>query len=523
MTDVLPPARRVLVKPPVRHRGHYSLLPWLLSVTAVAAALPWLFRVPSHLVAFLLACQLIQCAHGAMRAIMSGHRLLSAVFWTFCLCYIAVPAIYQVSTGQAAWRDLYIYSNQERLLKTLIVTNVAFALYALGSAGRPRGDSFPSARIRRDMVRFRSHSPRPIADQAPRQQRSYLRPRAASTVKAALSGTLVPLLYCGVAVLLLPLVIQASGGIGGLFTSRTERSEALAAQGIGQPQSGGAAVALVVILPGALALAATYVLLLRWRTGHRTAPFLITTASVLMFLYTNPFVNTRYISSVALISVLFLLVQPRTRKALGVVVVTLVIGVLGIYPLANAFRGSAAPTAEVSLAAEDFDGFQQMVNTMQFVEEHGHTWGAHLSSAVLFVVPRSVWPSKAEPASIPVAENRGYEFTNLSLPFPGELYLEFGVFGVAAGMFLWGRGWRQLDEAWSAGTDSLAARMVPYFAIAQLGVLRGPVLSQYPIYASTTMLLLFALYLQPFRSRPGALPPTRGTATILHDDAARVT
>jgi hypothetical protein len=45
-----------------------------------------------------------------------------------------------------------------------------------------------------------------------------------------------------------------------------------------------------------------------------------------------------------------------------------------------------------------------------------------------------VWPGKAVPASIPVTEDQGYTFTNLSLPLPGELYLEFGVFGAAAAM-----------------------------------------------------------------------------------------
>ena len=73
-----------------------------------------------------------------------------------------------------------------------------------------------------------------------------------------------------------------------------------------------------------------------------------------------------------------------------------------------------------AFATPDFDGFQQIVNAMVFSEDVGHSLGHYTSSALLFFVPRSLWEGKATPASIDVAEHRGYEFTNLSLPLPAE-------------------------------------------------------------------------------------------------------
>ncbi|HLM20313.1 MAG TPA: hypothetical protein VK390_02170, partial [Propionibacteriaceae bacterium] len=77
---------------------------------------------------------------------------------------------------------------------------------------------------------------------------------------------------------------------------------------------------------------------------------------------------------------------------------------------------------------------------------------------------------------------------------PGELYLEFGVFGAAAAMFLWGRCWRRLDEAWAVSTDTAAGGIVAYLSVAQIALLRGPVGAIVPIYATTVLLLAIALW-----------------------------
>lgn len=301
------------------------------------------------------------------------------------------------------------------------------------------------------------------------------------------------MIYCGLALLLLPLVITRGGGVAALFSSRSDYSDALSSAGVSQAESGGVTVALVRILPGALALAATFAMVLVWRNRNIRAVVPLAIAALLLVLYANPLTNTRYVSSTAFLCLALLLLRPQSRRSLAVISAVLVIGVIGIYPLANAFRGTSDSGQPASLADNDFDGFQQLVNTRQYVEEHGHTWGRQFGSAALYALPRRFWPDKAVPASIPVAENRGYTFTNLSLPLPGEIYLEFGLPGVSLIMFGWGRLWRRLDRAWLAGTRTRSGALVPYLTMAQLGLLRGPVGSLVPIYGTTVLLLLFAV------------------------------
>jgi hypothetical protein len=452
----------------------------------VVAAVPWLLAVSSVLVAFLLACFLAQCVYGTAHATISGNRLLSLTFWTISLCYLAVPALYQVSTRQAAWNDHYIYLDQTRLLVTLLVTNLLFGCFALGAAGRGR----------------------------PRRSRAGRSSVAvAPSTRAAL---VVPAMYAFGALLLLPLVIAATGGVATLLSSRSERNAALAAGGVGQDLSGGARLALVAILPGALALACTYILVLRRLRGQRYLPVVLLVTGCLLFLYSNPLANTRFVSTLAFLPLLLLLLQPRSRRGLAVLMALLVIGVFAIYPLANTFRGPRVSAETVGLADNDFDGFQQLVNTQQYVEDHGHTWGRHLGSAILFALPRSIWPGKAVPASIPVAANRGYSFTNLSLPLPGELYLEFGLLGAAGVMLVWGRCWRRLDEDWAGGIATTTGALVPYLAGAQLGLLRGPAGSLMPVYGSAVVLLAVALW----AGRSGARGRGPTTGRVSADESA---
>lgn len=446
------------LRPEPADAGLYGLVPAGGTLVALACATPWLLQVAFPIAAVLLACFLAQCVHGALRAVLAGHQLLAAVFWTFSTCYLAIPALFQVSHNEAAWGDAYLYYDKARLVHTLVLLNLGYALFALGQAGRP-------ARV----------------------------PPAAEQPHRVAPRRLTVLVYVGLSTLLLPLVVSRTGGVGALVSSRNERVQRLAAAGVAQAESGGVMVALVAILPGALALASTFVLVLWWRDLDVRKPALLALGAALLFLYDNPFANTRFISTVAIFSIVFLLLQPRTRRGMVVVVTVVVVGVIGVYPVANAFRGDGAAAETLSLADNDFDGFQQLVNTTQYVEQRGHTWGAHLGSATLFFLPRRFWPGKAVPASIPVAENRGYTFTNLSLPLPGELYLDFGAGGMALAMFGWGRLWRRLDRRWAGGTGTRAGAMVPYLAIAQLGLLRGPVGSMIPIYGTTVVLLLVAL------------------------------
>ena len=62
-------------------------------------------------------------------------------------------------------------------------------------------------------------------------------------------------------------------------------------------------------------------------------------------------------------------------------------------------------------------------------------------------------------------------------------------------LYAWGRLWRRLDDDWREGFGRPGARLVPYLAIAQVGLLRGPLGSVLPAAGMPVALLFIALAL----------------------------
>lgn len=137
-----------------------------------------------------------------------------------------------------------------------------------------------------------------------------------------------------------------------------------------------------------------------------------------------------------------------------------------------------------------------------YVEDNGHSLGLFSLSAALFFVPRSLWESKQVPSALQIAEYRHYHYTNLSLPFPAELYLDFGVIGMIAIMALMGWLWQRLDHAWLTQPNSVLAGIAPLAATQQVGLLRGPMGSQVPSIGAVLILAIITIYLVSGKKGP---------------------
>jgi hypothetical protein len=92
-----------------------------------------------------------------------------------------------------------------------------------------------------------------------------------------------------------------------------------------------------------------------------------------------------------------------------------------------------------------------------------------------------------------VAGHAGYSFLDLSMPFQSEMYLEFGVLGIAlvVGAVCWGLA--RLDAVWLTAPDSRLAALVPYATFGVLYLIRGPSGTSTPIYLTTAVLLWLGL------------------------------
>ena len=75
----------------------------------------------------------------------------------------------------------------------------------------------------------------------------------------------------------------------------------------------------------------------------------------------------------------------------------------------------------------NYDASQLFMATMK---TETITYGNQLSGALLFFVPRSVWPEKPKGSGHFLTEKYNGVFNNVSMPFFAEGYINFGWFGI---------------------------------------------------------------------------------------------
>jgi len=91
--------------------------------------------------------------------------------------------------------------------------------------------------------------------------------------------------------------------------------------------------------------------------------------------------------------------------------------------------GSLKDVFRFSLKTGDFDAYTSLCATLEYVHQHGITWGRQLLTVLLFFVPRTVWPGKSIGSGGLVNRVPGHEFVNYCSPLFAEGYINFGVIG----------------------------------------------------------------------------------------------
>lgn len=469
----------------------FGPVPLVAALTAAIALLPWLIQLAPLQGALCLA-QACTAAAGIARAAYPAFRPVAMVTFVFTFSWLGVAPVYQLATGTAAWRDGAVLLSPSTTPALMLLVFATAVLYV---------GFFRSGRTRAGPQKIQSAPITPSRG--------------------------VCLAYVLACTALAPKAISTAGGFAAMFTSRTNRGEAFAAQGISLQELGGLQVALVGILPGALATAGAYLVLVRVLNQYRCGGLLgvnavdaglLVIGLTLVVVFANPFVNTRGLSAAAFGSLALLALQPRSRKAGVLMTVVLLTATLVLYPAANAFRGtqqSHQPHGFEFLATPDFDGFQQTINAVDFVGDLGHSFGMYSLSGVFYFVPRSMWTNKEQPASIDVATHRGYVFTNLSLPVQAEMYVDFGIVGMAVAMFLLASAGRRCDLDWAAGVRSRLAMTTPYASLACLSIIRGPIGANGPVYLTNLLLIGVGLLFATKSSAHSLTPQERKSSAPL--------
>jgi hypothetical protein len=144
----------------------------------------------------------------------------------------------------------------------------------------------------------------------------------------------------------------------------------------------------------------------------------------------------------------------------------------------------------------NYDAFINIGVAMEVVQEKGFSYGYQLLSALLFFVPRTIWPGKPESSGLVLGdyliENYNFNFANISNPVVSEGYMNFGVAGViimaialaiSVVFFL----------TWLNSNDYLKQAVAFYFAIHLLFLLRGDFTNGYSYFVGTFL----GLYVVP--------------------------
>ena len=176
--------------------------------------------------------------------------------------------------------------------------------------------------------------------------------------------------------------------------------------------------------------------------------------------------------------------------------VVLIFGLFFIFPLFDNFRYfDGTFTSVVSwdyLVSMNFDASQMFMTVQKWDVV---TWGKQLLGVLLFFVPRSLWPGKPVGSGAAIADMQG-AFGNVSMPWWGEGYINFGYLGVLLFTLILSFATARLDvEYWKRGCPgkySILKKIFYYFFVGSLFfILRGDLLSSYAFLVGTILSVLF--------------------------------
>ncbi len=129
-----------------------------------------------------------------------------------------------------------------------------------------------------------------------------------------------------------------------------------------------------------------------------------------------------------------------------------------------------------------FDAHQMLITIMRYVKEFGFAWGRQILGALLFFVPRSIWPGKpAGTGHTAIVALDQFYFTNVSANLAVEGYINFGLLGVALFAVLVGIVSRRADLFYwrrrSRWEEKLGDMLYPFVMFMFFFLMRGDMMS----------------------------------------------
>jgi hypothetical protein len=190
-------------------------------------------------------------------------------------------------------------------------------------------------------------------------------------------------------------------------------------------------------------ICASYFLMNSKSDGLRRLGPLLRTFFILQAVYVNNPISSSRLSFIAMLIVIILSIGKVRENLIRYSILSIVPFYLFIFPLLDRFRYRNVLSKKTGLYETflnpDFDAYQQLSNTITFVEERGYQMGEQFLGAIMLFVPNEFWTSKPIPSGPLVASSVNLRFTNLSSPIPAESFIDFGFVGVIIYAFVIGK------------------------------------------------------------------------------------
>ncbi len=127
-----------------------------------------------------------------------------------------------------------------------------------------------------------------------------------------------------------------------------------------------------------------------------------------------------------------------------------------------------------------FDAYQ---NFMEVIRLNYITFGEQILVVGFFFIPRSIWENKPIGSGAQMALDNDYVFTNISMPFIAEGYVNFGYIGVFIFLYIFSFLMRQIDFKYlthiELSSNSYSVAKGIFFCAAIFFISRGDLLSSF--------------------------------------------
>lgn len=199
------------------------------------------------------------------------------------------------------------------------------------------------------------------------------------------------------------------------------------------------------------------------------------------------------------IPICLLLFQILSKK--NVFVFSFILSLLVLFPSLNQFRNITSLSQLEFVFNFDmfkeghFDAYQ---NFLIVVKHDIVTYGYQLLGPIFFYLPRTFWPDKPIGSGHFLAKELGFSFSNISMPFPAEGYINFGFVGMLIFILVLAYVVAKLDKQyWIILDKDISPRLKIRYLIL-LGmlffILRGDLLSGVAYTVGLLLCILFISY-----------------------------